>query len=150
MVFSSTVFLFFFLPVVLLLYYLACRSRQTKNILLTLASLLFYAWGEPWFVLVMLASIFLNWRFGLAIDHNRDNKPRAKAWLWAMAVVNIALLGVFKYSGFVMRNINAAFSLNLPVPHLSRAPVYVHHVADGLKSEKGNADGQNQVRYRMI
>ena len=66
MLFSSSVFLFLFLPVVLLVYYLPLRRwRQGQNVFLLLASLGFYAWGEPWFVLVMLGSILANYGFGL-------------------------------------------------------------------------------------
>ena len=66
MLFSSSVFLFLFLPVVLLVYYLPLRRwRQGQNVFLLLASLGFYAWGEPWFVLVMMGSILANYCFGL-------------------------------------------------------------------------------------
>ena len=69
MLFSSSVFLFLFLPVVLLVYYLPLRRwRQGQNVFLLLASLGFYAWGEPWFVLVMLGSILANYGFGLWVD----------------------------------------------------------------------------------
>lgn len=68
MVFSSSVFLFAFLPVVLILYYFPFQNnRKWKNLLLTFASLAFYAWGEPIFILVMLASILINWFLGLQI-----------------------------------------------------------------------------------
>ena len=68
MLFSSTTFLYYFLPAVLLVYYgLLRRSRKLQNLFLTLASLFFYAWGEPRFVLVMLLSICMNWLFGPAV-----------------------------------------------------------------------------------
>ena len=68
MVFSSNVFLFVFLPCVLVGYYLLKRWRTASNVFLTLASLGFYAWGEPTFVFVMMASIVCNWLFGLWVD----------------------------------------------------------------------------------
>ena len=72
MLFSSSVFLFLFLPLVLLIYYGPLRKfRQGQNVFLLLASLGFYAWGEPWFVLVMIGSILANYCFGLWVDHNK-------------------------------------------------------------------------------
>ena len=72
MLFSSSLFLFLFLPLVLLVYYLPLRRRrQGQNVFLLAASLLFYAWGEPWFVLVMIASILANYGFGLWVDRRR-------------------------------------------------------------------------------
>lgn len=76
MVFSSKVFLFYFLPIVLIGYYLLKRNRKASNLFLTLMSLLFYAWGEPKFVFVMIASIAANWLFGLWVD---SMKQREKA-----------------------------------------------------------------------
>ena len=68
MLFSSSIFLFAFLPAVLLGYYVIFRGmRRAQNLLLLAASLLFYAWGEPWFVLVMMASILANYLFGLCV-----------------------------------------------------------------------------------
>ena len=67
MVFSSIVFLLYFLPLVFLVYYAFSFSRRLQNIWLLAASLIFYAWGEPIYVLIMLASIFMNWIFGLLL-----------------------------------------------------------------------------------
>jgi len=73
MLFSSLIFLFGFLPIVLILYYTICKnSIASKNILLLVVSLFFYAWGEPKFVLVMLLSILANYTFGILIDKNRQ------------------------------------------------------------------------------
>ena len=70
MLFSSSVFLFLFLPFTLIVYYvLLARRRSVQNLFLLLASLLFYAWGEPWFVLVMVLSILANYGFGLWVHH---------------------------------------------------------------------------------
>ena len=79
MLFSSSVFLFLFLPLVLIIYYLALRRwRQSQNVFLLLASLGFYAWGEPWFVLVMIASILANYGFGLWVDACKRAAPAGR------------------------------------------------------------------------
>lgn len=103
MVFTSEVFLFIFLPMVIGLYFL---SRKLKNIFLLAASLFFYAWGEPVYILLMLLSIICNYMFGIIID--ALNAPSAKRTaLAASIVVNLAFLAVFKYAGFVVANLNA-------------------------------------------
>jgi alginate O-acetyltransferase complex protein AlgI len=104
MVFSSPIFIFMFLPVLLALYLLSAR-RELRNPLLLVASLFFYAWGEPWFVYVMVLSIFLNYLFGLWIDSVRGRG--SARWALAVAVAfNLGLLGAFKYANFVMENVN--------------------------------------------
>ena len=103
MLFSSVVFLFYFLPVVLVLYYLFRNQIPVKNGILLVASLFFYAWGEPWFVLVMIASIFGNYLLALFVDRYREEK--AAKWILVLAVIlNIGLLFVFKYLDFFIRN----------------------------------------------
>ena len=94
MLFSSSVFLFLFLPVVLLVYYLPLRRwRQGQNVFLLLASLGFYAWGEPWFVLVMLGSILANYGFGLWVDAcKRAGRTCAPPLVTALAV-NLGKIG---------------------------------------------------------
>lgn len=79
MLFSSTTFIYLFLPTVLFFYYaIFKKSRLLQNIFLCFASLFFYAWGEPIFVLIMIASIIINWAFGLSINRNRENKRLSK------------------------------------------------------------------------
>ncbi len=119
MVFSSNAFLFFFLPIVLGFYYLFRKNRTAANAILTVFSLLFYAWGEPAFVFVMLASIFMNWLFALGIDRFRARARMAKALLAVSCVMNVGLLGVFKYTSFIVTNLNKAFSLSIPDPGLA-------------------------------
>ena len=119
MVFSSNAFLFFFLPIVLGVYYIFRKNRTAANSILTIFSLLFYAWGEPSFVFVMLLSIFINWIFALGIDHYRARTRAAKAILFASCVMNIGLLGVFKYTSFIVTNVNKAFSVSIPDPGLA-------------------------------
>ena len=113
MIFSSASFLFAFLPCVAIVYYLL-RSRTARNVFLTLVSLFFYAWGEPWFVLVMLLSIVINWFIALRIGAGEHKK----AWLVVGLVCDLGLLAVFKYLGFLMENVNWIFHLSLPVPQI--------------------------------
>ena len=120
MLFSSNVFIFFFLPAVLLVYYaLKPLSRTAQNVFLCFASLFFYAWGEPRFVLVMMLSICINWSFGLLVDKYRDSKPFVK-WLIAIDVaVNIGIIFIFKYLMFTLTNINALFHSHITVPEIA-------------------------------
>lgn len=117
MVFSSTIFLFFFLPAVLLIYYLL-RRRGHRNVFLTLVSLFFYAWGEPWFALVMMLSIMVNWLCGLHVDASHPQRER-KTWVTLSVALNLLLLGAFKYLMFLMNNLNWAFGLHMPVPQIA-------------------------------
>ncbi len=119
MVFSSKIFLFYFMPAVLIGYYLLKRNRKLSNLFLTLASLLFYAWGEPRFVLVMMGSIAMNWLFGLWVDKVRDNKRHAKGVIALMAVFNLELLGVYKYLAFLMTSFKDWFGFGYTVPQIA-------------------------------
>jgi len=102
MVFSSTVFLFLFLPVVLLIYYNPIfTGRRFRNVFLLIASLVFYAWGEPVFVLLMLLSITGNWLLGRCMKRYR----RAKPFTVIAVIFNLSFLFVFKYLGFTLWNI---------------------------------------------
>ncbi len=113
MVFSSMTFLCVFLPVVLLLYY-AVRSVRAKNGLLIVASLVFYAYGEPIYILLMLFSIFLNYLLGRMLT---QRKPSQKKWILTIAVVvNIGLLFVFKYSSLFLGTFNQITGLDVPIP----------------------------------
>lgn len=107
MVFSSTIFLCIFLPIVLLGYYIC--PKKGRNLFLLIASLVFYAWGEPKYVLLMMLSITINYVFGLLMEKNRQNARRLKLMLVLSVVIDLALLCFFKYTDFVISNINAAF-----------------------------------------
>ncbi|MCE9613343.1 MAG: MBOAT family protein [Lentisphaerae bacterium] len=110
MVFSSTVFLFLFLPLVLLGSLLLPRLGM-RNAWLLVASLFFYAWGEQAYVLVMLASILLNYGLGLLVHHCRDRRQSAR-WVLALAVaLNLGMLGAFKYANFLADNLSALLQL---------------------------------------
>ncbi|MBI5582974.1 MAG: MBOAT family protein [Deltaproteobacteria bacterium] len=105
MLFSSTVFLFLFLPLTLAGYYLIPVTKFRNTFLLT-ASLLFYAWGEMAYVLVMAASIVLNYIFGWGMEHLRDKKPWSKCFFIAALAINLGLLVTYKYANFLVENFN--------------------------------------------
>ena len=104
MVFSSLTFLFAFLPVTLIGYFLL--PKKAKIAFLLLASLVFYAWGEPLYVLLMIGSIVINWLIGLAMEKTKRHK---KAYLVASVVLNLALLFTFKYTGLFWNTIRGLF-----------------------------------------
>lgn len=106
MLFSSIVFLFYFLPIVLILYYALSFSRTAQNILLLISSLIFYTWGESKYVLLMLLSIILNYILGIMVDKYRKDKLKARFIIIFTCISNLGILFVFKYLGFVIRNIN--------------------------------------------
>ena len=113
MLFSSIPFLYYFLPVVLMVYFLVPRSWQ--NAVLLLSSLFFYGWGEPKHLLLMAGSILLFYLFGLAVDRSR----RKKFWLAVSVISGAALLGVFKYADFFVESVNGLTGLSIPLLHLA-------------------------------
>ena len=113
MVFSSLVFLCIFLPVVLILHSVI-KSRKAQNGLLLAASLLFYAYGEPVYVLLMLASALFNY-----VSARMIGKPSGKLWLVLSVIVDVGVLAVFKYAGFLVSNVNTLTGLSLPVPAIA-------------------------------
>ena len=115
MVFSSATFLFLFLPLTLLIYYNPLvRGRTFRNAFLFVASIAFYAWGEPLYVLLMLASILVNWLFGLAIRAGKNGSVVVAL----AAVFNLSVLFVFKYLDFAITNCNNLLGLTLPLAGL--------------------------------
>lgn len=120
MVFADLFFIYIFLPLCFLCYLLA-RSLTAKNVVLIVFSLVFYAWGEPLWFLLLIFSSFFNWLTGILIEKFRDT-PRARLAVALGIVVDIALLVVFKYSGFIVENVNALTGLALPVPQI-RLPI---------------------------
>lgn len=112
MLFSSIPFLFYFLPVVLILYCIA--PKKVKNLVLLLASIFFYAWGEPKYVVLMGVSILCGYVFGLLIERNRENRW-AKVFLIASVVVCVSFLAYFKYMDFFLANFNAVTGLHVPL-----------------------------------
>ncbi|HET7580773.1 MAG TPA: MBOAT family protein [Bacillales bacterium] len=116
MVFSSPVFLFLFLPIMLLAYFIVPRSA--KNYLLLAGSLLFYAWGQPSFVVIMLVSIAMNYVFARMVEGKRDSGARVKWILALMVALNLGLLAVFKYTDFFVENLNTVFTTSIKVPDI--------------------------------
>ena len=120
MLFSSPIFLLVFLPLVLLVYYLPLRGcRVAQNVFLLLASLGFYAWGEPWFVLVMLGSIAVNWLLGLWMGQTvAGTRPRRLA-TFLTAAFNLSILFIFKYLTFTLSSLRAALGAGFAVPQIA-------------------------------
>ena len=116
MLFSSIPFLFYFLPAVLMLYFLV--PRPLKNTVLLLSSLVFYGWGEPKYLILMVLSIALFFGCGLAIG-KAESKKMKKLWLTVSVVSGVALLGIFKYADFFLDSFNAVTGLGLPLLRLA-------------------------------
>ena len=112
MLFSSVPFLYYFLPATLLLYLIA--PRCLKNAVLLLVSLVFYAWGEPRYIAVMLASVALGYVFGLLIERFRGRRA-AKVFLVLSVASSLAFLVYFKYADFFITNWNAVTGLAVPL-----------------------------------
>ena len=119
MVFSSIPFLFFFLPAVLLAYFVV--PNQLKNGVLFLFSLIFYAWGEPVYIVLMLFSTAVDFMHGRWVDKLRNAPQKAKWVVCSSVCMNLALLGFFKYADFLLQTLNTLFGLaiaplRLPLP----------------------------------
>jgi len=119
MLFPSEIFLFVFLPFVLAVYYIFLRkTKELKNVFLLAASLFFYAWGEPLYVFLMVAAILINWLYGIAVYKLENKKLAARTVLAAMVLTNLGILGWFKYSVFVMLQVNRFLHTEFPVPEV--------------------------------
>ena len=116
MLFSSIPFLYYFLPAVLIVYFLV--PRALKNAVLLVCSLAFYAWGEPRYVILMVATIVLFYSCGLAIEKCQKTSWR-KFWLTVSVVVSLTLLGIFKYADFFIDSFNAVTGLGVPLLKLA-------------------------------
>ena len=117
MVFANLFFLYIFLPLNLILYY-ATRSYAVRNFVLVAMSFLFYAWGEPVWVLLLIASGFMVWVCSLLTERFAESW-KGKAAMVLAVTISLSLLGIFKYSGFLVENLNAVLPLSLPVPKFS-------------------------------
>ena len=117
MVFSHLIFLYAFLPLLMLFFYISKDAGWRRGVLL-IFSLVFYAWGEPIYILLMLGSALMNYLFGLMVDERRKDTLR-KIGIILAVVANLALLGVFKYTGFAMETVNDITGLGLSVPKIA-------------------------------
>ena len=117
MVFSSLVFLFIFFPVTLFFYFIV-KNDKVKNIVLVIASLIFYSWGEPVWVCLLIFSSILDYTVSLGIEKYRGKKI-TKLFIALSVVINLGLLAAFKYSGFFISTLNGIFRLSLHVPAFS-------------------------------
>ncbi len=114
MVFSSLTFLYLFLPFVLVFYYI--MPRQLRNLFILITGLFFYAWGEPIYVFIMIASTLIDYFAGLVIYKFGGNKTTRRLALIVSVVMNLSLLGFFKYSNFIVENINNLFHTSFGAP----------------------------------
>ena len=115
MLFSSIVFVLYFLPIVLLLYYVFSFSRMMQNIILFFSSIIFYAWGELDFALLMCLSIFVNTFLGYLVDKFKESKKKAKTIVVVSLVYNLSVLFFFKYLMFTVRNVNMMFGTDFNI-----------------------------------
>lgn len=120
MVFSSSEFMFAFFPLTLLFYYaVPKRYIRMRNLVLLAFSLIFYGWGEPKYVLLMVLTILADYAFGYLIERCGENRKKAKRWLVAAVIVNLAILGFFKYATFLLSNLALIPGLSgIPVPNI--------------------------------
>ena len=116
MLFSSTTFLYAFLPAVFLLYFLV--PTKLKNFVLLAMSLLFYAWGEPIYVFLMIGASLSGYVHGILIGRAKS-KAWSKAFMISSVVIGLGLLGFFKYTGFFVTNINSIFGAGLDIPKIA-------------------------------
>lgn len=117
MVFSSLVFLFVFLPITLLFYFIV--PRKYRNFILLIVSLIFYAWGEPVYIVLMLFSTVIDFINGLLVEKYADQPKKAKKVVIFAVIVNLSLLTFFKYSGFIVSNLNALMGTTFTVPDIA-------------------------------
>lgn len=116
MVFSSLIFLYFFLPIVLITYFLV--PKKIKNVIILISGLFFYAWGEPRYIIIMIIAIFIDYSAGLLMGKFDDDNKMRTVFLLVSVLMNVGLLAVFKYSSFFITNINGFFGFNINDPHL--------------------------------
>ncbi|TQR44039.1 MBOAT family O-acyltransferase [Paenibacillus popilliae] len=116
MLFSSLLFLFVFLPIVLALYYIS--PWRIKNLILFVSSLAFYAWGEPVYIVIMLLSTFTDYGFGLLLSRPKLRAIQRKWIVVCSVVINLGLLSYFKYADFLILNVNGLLGTNIPITDL--------------------------------
>ena len=120
MLFSSTDFLFFFLPITIIIYFIFLRkTKKIKNYFLLIMSLFFYSYGEPKLVLLLIGSIVINYIYGLLVDKYRERKGLSRLIITLMLISNLGILVIFKYLGFLVSNIDNLFGLSIPIPQIA-------------------------------
>ena len=117
MVFSSLVFLFAYLPITLLIYYIV--PRKGRNLFLFFINLVFYGWGEPMLVFLMLFNVLFNYIGGWLVDKYRQDAKKKKLFLVLTCILDIGILAVFKYTGMITDTLNMLPFLNIPNLHIS-------------------------------
>ena len=120
MLFSSLFFLYAFLPLILILFFLI-KNTSYRRILLVIFSLIFYAWGEPVYVFLMIGTVVFNYIFGRMIDSPRFSN-HSKLWTAAAVIINLVLLGIFKYTDFFINTVNSLFGTAIPLTSI-RLPI---------------------------
>lgn len=144
MLFTSSIFLFLFLPFVLFIYYGILRKTGPRNTFLTFASLFFYAWGTPDFFFLLLLSILANWIFGILVEICRKDRIKSKLMLGMMLAFNFSLIFVFKYLVFTVKSINSLIGSPIIVPQIA-LPIGIsfftfHAVSYVIDIYRGKAD----------
>ena len=117
MVFSSLVFLFAYLPLTMVIYFIT--PRKWRNLFLFFINLLFYGWGEPKLVILMVINIIFNYVGGYLVDKYRDNARKKKLFLILTCILDIGILGVFKYTGLIVDTLNMLPFFNIPAVSIS-------------------------------
>lgn len=133
MVFSSLVFLYIFLPVVMIAYFFA--GARARNVILLVSGLLFYAWGEPFYIVIMLLSTVIDYTAGRFMDKFDGDPKKRKICLLVSVVMNISLLCIFKYSNFIFDNISAIAGVQVQNPFVSVNRWLNRHFSLGLNTK---------------
>ena len=118
MIFADLFFIYAFFALCIIMYFIS-KNITYRNIVLVVFSLIFYAWGEPAYIVLLLFTTFINYLSGLLIEKAQNKKRSGRLILALVLIVDLGLLGVFKYSDFIITNINALFSLNIPLPEFN-------------------------------
>ena len=113
MVFSSVVFLYIFLPIMLLIYFIV--PKKVKNLVMIIASFIFFAWGEIRYIPIMLVLAIMDFWCGNKINQNWEDKKKKRIYLWIDVGVNLLILFFFKYADFIISSINGITGLNIPL-----------------------------------
>lgn len=113
MVFSSIVFLYIFLPIMLLIYFIV--PKKLKNAVMILASLIFFAWGEIKYIFIMLILAIMDFWCGKGIDKNTGNRKQQRKYLFIDVGINLLILFFFKYADFIIANINSLLNVQIPL-----------------------------------